>query len=77
MTKNYTIENPEGDTQDIRVHELTYAVGLMFPGYIDNYGTSCLVTISLDEHGTPVLTIWADKSQEDPTHVISLENAKE
>lgn len=45
------------------------------------YGTACVpesavVYIKMC-NGVPHILIWADINQEDPTHTISLENAKE
>lgn len=44
-------------------------------GYEDYHGTAQLVLLER-ANGRLVLRVWADKSSEEPTHVISLEGAR-
>jgi hypothetical protein len=73
------VENAEGEPLGIEVDCHDRGVEIAF----DDYGVMTMVP----EHGHPVLIenrgdvphvcVWADITQEDPTHVISLEGAHE
>jgi hypothetical protein len=70
-------EGEEEKRYPAKVEITTQGIEIWFPGY----GTSCMeegapIFIEVRE-GVPHIVIWSDINQEDPTHTISLEKAKE
>ena len=67
----------EIDGHKVVVESLGDAIFLRFEGYgthVENEGW--LIRIDF-HHGYPIVYIWGDIRQEDPTHMISLEQALE
>jgi len=51
------------------------AIGIQFEGYEDYHGAENVLIEFDGKH--PRVVIWGDINSEDPTHIISLEGAKE
>ena len=51
-------------------------IDLSFSGYGANVCPEAGIVYIENRNGVPHIIIWADKDSEDPTHVISLEGAK-
>jgi|GEM_PF-1819823 len=67
--------------QGVAAHILDDGVILDLAGYdtktaAEGYGGG-LVYLALEEDGTPFLYVWADRGEEDPTHIIGLGGAAE
>lgn len=71
------IEQGDGENEPIEAFALLGdgQVWLGAEGYEDFHGAAQLVLLEQYE-GKLLLTIWADKSSEEPTHVIDLERAR-
>lgn len=71
------IEQGDGDNAPIEAFALLGdgQVWLGAEGYEDFHGAAQLVLLEQFD-GKLLLTVWADKSSEEPTHVISLEGAR-
>jgi len=54
----------------------TDIAGLSIEGYGNDYGTDAIIYLEKNEAGDLQLWVWADKTSEEPTHVISLRGAK-
>lgn len=52
------------------------AIFIGIEGYRDYYYADEIIMLSID-NGTLILRAWADKNEEDPTHTITFEKAKE
>ena len=53
-----------------------YSLDVQVSGYEMATSAENGIVIVENRGGIPYLVVWADITQEDPTHVISLENAK-
>jgi len=71
------IEQGDGEHEPIEGFALLGdgQVWLGAEGYEDFHGAAQLVLLEQYE-GKLLLTVWSDKSSEEPTHVISLEGAR-
>jgi hypothetical protein len=72
-------QNEASIKTQVEFFSLNGGIGLRFDGYGDfcsiaGEDTPILIEI---RDGIPYVIIWSDINQEDPTHVISLENAHE
>ena len=66
-------ENEETIRCKLTVNER--GVFISFEGYRDYYGADNVLIEFAKDH--PSVVIWGDINKEDPTHIISLEGAKE
>ena len=71
------IEQGDGDNAPIEAFALLGdgQVWLGAEGYEDFHGAAQLVLLEQFD-GKLLLTVWADKSSDEPTHVISLEGSR-
>jgi len=81
-SQGFTLVDATEDTGNTLKGRVEFANGALCI-YLDGYGDCC----SAPGHGTPILlelreasptlAVWSDIKQEDPTHIIDLNGAKE
>jgi len=77
LRDQYEDHEGSGDAKvDIKLEDVNNSLWISAKGYEDHGGTPSLITMEIWE-GRLRLLVWADKNEEDPTHIIDLEGAKE
>ena len=69
------VDNPEGNSLDIKILRGTYGLLLNVNGFTDRTSEDGEVVLIENRDGVPHIVIWGDINSEDPTHVISLAGA--
>ena len=79
----FTLREHDGSDQEQQLSGIATEQGGALLIHVDGYGDFCsangqgtVVVIELDE-GCARILVWADINEEDPTHTISLEKARE
>ena len=68
------VDNAELNTT-IRASNL--GIVAAFEGFEECAGGTSEVVLIENRNGVPHIVIWADRDQQDPTHIISLKDARE
>ena len=76
MEQEITLADAYDEAGDIkgRIKITPNGISLSFEGYEDYVGAENILIEN--QHGVPHVVVWSQKNREDPTHIISLEEAK-
>lgn len=77
MEQEITLADAYDEAGDIegRIKITNHGISISFKGFEDYVGAENILIEN--QNGIPHVVVWAEKDREDPTHIISLKEAKE